>query len=503
MGVSLLRGSLPFTCRAIVLQLALSFFAFFEQVLYVFQPFRRWWMSSEKTLAANSCQQEQEKQNQCEGNPPIGWSHRLCSFIWGFSFRVCGKYHKGLSVQKTIQKKYSNHHGWVGRVISRLGRKLLLLAMSMSIGCSHAAPSDSTLQETHGEIIPADMDRLVGYYMACMLTSFYTPIDNSILCDRMKEIGERVHRASDCPERPMTFIVLNEPFLRSPFATFGGFIYVPTGFLDLLRNIDELAYVLGHEIAHVCAQHPARNLEMLRDKGKVIQLFSEIVSAAGSSGVSFVMPTTGIPPLYEPMVSQVVSVLGGSMAANLSAFSMHYVAEIAIRGYSRDHEEQADRLGFGYGKKAGYDPRGIVEFWRRFNELKGRAQEEEFRENKDFSSVLPADFEDVWLTAVRIAAKGGGHFLNLSKNNGLLSYRSRLSRDFMEIYGSGDVPPEGGWVNVRLNAASVGLERTSVKIHTSFICADEAWRPNDLFAVQLMYKFATELTAPEKFPWLF
>lgn len=121
-----------------------------------------------------------------------------------------------------------------------------------------------------------------------------------------------------------------------------GAIWVYTGMVNDLSD-DELAVVLGHELAHFTHEHSRRGAKQAM-WGQIIALGA--LAAAEAIDNDTARATT-----------QVAALL--SMTALMS-------------GYSRDHEDQADRVGLRYTHEAGYDvSRGPV-LWGRFREKYGQ-----------------------------------------------------------------------------------------------------------------------------------
>ena len=119
-----------------------------------------------------------------------------------------------------------------------------------------------------------------------------------------------------------------------------GAIWVHTGLLQALDSDDELAAVLGHELAHYTHEHTRR----LYKKSLWIGL------AAAASGQILADATHGNEP---------------SLIAHQLAFSawQHH--------YSRQHEDQADRVGLRYAAEAGYDVTASVRVWQRVLRTEG------------------------------------------------------------------------------------------------------------------------------------
>lgn len=148
--------------------------------------------------------------------------------------------------------------------------------------------------------------------------------------------GQILVRHSDC-KVPFTIKVIDDDEVNA-FALPGGFFYINTGAILAADDEAELAGVMAHEIAHVCARHATRNLTK-----------SEITQYASLPLIFF-----GGPVGYA--VRQVASV----------AMPMSFLK------FSRDAEREADLLGIEYQYAAGYDPTAFVDF---FEKLEGEDKE--------------------------------------------------------------------------------------------------------------------------------
>jgi predicted Zn-dependent protease len=118
----------------------------------------------------------------------------------------------------------------------------------------------------------------------------------------------------------------------------GGKIAVYTALLDKLQpSDDELAAVLGHEIAHALREHA-------RERA------SE--QAMAGAGISILSAVAGV--------------------GDLGQKGMEY-AYMGLRGLpnSRAHETEADRIGVELAARAGYDPRGAISLWQKMGKIGG------------------------------------------------------------------------------------------------------------------------------------
>jgi hypothetical protein len=115
-----------------------------------------------------------------------------------------------------------------------------------------------------------------------------------------------------------------------------GAIWVFSGIMDDMSD-DELAVVVGHEIAHYTHEHSRRQMR----KGMWIQMASLATLAAAEA-----IDNRGL-----RAVAQVSGVLGFTAWMN---------------GYGRSQEDQADRVGLRYAYEGGYDVSRAPQVWQRF-----------------------------------------------------------------------------------------------------------------------------------------
>ena len=96
-----------------------------------------------------------------------------------------------------------------------------------------------------GQQMDAEVRREMGVY------------DDPELQRYVESVGMKLARASQRPELPWHFTVVDEPAVNA-FALPGGYIYVTRGILPFLNDEAQLAGVLGHEVGHVTARHSAQ-----------------------------------------------------------------------------------------------------------------------------------------------------------------------------------------------------------------------------------------------------
>lgn len=129
------------------------------------------------------------------------------------------------------------------------------------------------------------------------------------------------------------FVVKSDQF--NAFAAPGGLVFFYTGLIETMNNEDQMLSVLAHEIGHVVSRHIAQRL----DKGSKVSAATLLLAVAGLA--------MGVPGLSPGLMM-------GSMAAG-QAINLQY---------SREDEEQADRLSFGWLKQMRRDPSAMEDMLR-------------------------------------------------------------------------------------------------------------------------------------------
>ncbi|MBM4228838.1 MAG: peptidase M48 Ste24p, partial [Gammaproteobacteria bacterium] len=153
----------------------------------------------------------------------------------------------------------------------------------------------------------------------------YEVYDDAGLQAYVASVGQRVAAKSHRPELNYVFTVLDSPEINA-FALPGGYVYITRGLMAYLNSEAELAGVLGHEVGHITARHGVRQQSASHATELGVGLLSIFVPQIGALG------------------HQAVSLLGTAL----------------VRGYGRDQELEADRLGAEYLARTGYDPEAII-----------------------------------------------------------------------------------------------------------------------------------------------
>lgn len=173
----------------------------------------------------------------------------------------------------------------------------------------------------------------LGRQAAQQLETDVGVVGDPAMNERVRVIGRRVAATSARPALPWTFKVMKGKDVNAVSLP-GGFIYATDGLMRFVRSDDELAFVLGHEVGHVSARHHVTMIERYYFMSIVIQI-----------------------------------VLGGNPSAAQIA---DLVQLFLTRGYSRENEFEADRLGVMHAHRAKFDASAGLGFMQRLRAAEGR-----------------------------------------------------------------------------------------------------------------------------------
>ena len=155
--------------------------------------------------------------------------------------------------------------------------------------------------------------------------------------------------------QPIGLVIIKDPQINA-FAVPGGLFALNTGLITSAKNLDEIAGVMAHEIAHVAQRHYSRSQEAFKGQG-LLALAGIIVGAA--------------------IASQADSEVGSAVMLGTQAALMDKQLS-----YSRNQEREADRIGMQFMYAAGYNPQSMADYFETMHRATSRV------------SFLP----DFWLT---------------------------------------------------------------------------------------------------------
>jgi predicted Zn-dependent protease len=173
----------------------------------------------------------------------------------------------------------------------------------------------------------------MGKQYSMMIESSSKMVNDPVVTEYVNRIGQNLVRNSDA-QVPFTIKVIDSDVVNA-FALPGGFFYVNSGLILAADEEAELAGVMAHEIAHVCARHAMRQMTRAN------------------------LANIGTIPL--------IFVGGGIGYAVRSAAGIGL--PLTFVSFQRGFEAEADYLGLQYMYKTGYDPQAFVAFFEKIEAL--------------------------------------------------------------------------------------------------------------------------------------
>lgn len=177
------------------------------------------------------------------------------------------------------------------------------------------------------EETPASKDAVANAYVACVARSITAAVQGAYSNTKWE-------------------VVVFQSDAVNAFALPGGKIGVYTGLLKVAENQDQLAAVIGHEVAHVLASHSNERVSTAYATDTSVQLVSIAVGATTQSQ------------------QQLYGLLG--MGAQVGV----------VLPFGRAQESEADLLGLDLMARAGFDPRQSVNLWQNMARAGGAASPE-------------------------------------------------------------------------------------------------------------------------------
>jgi predicted Zn-dependent protease len=190
-------------------------------------------------------------------------------------------------------------------------------------------------------------------------------ITDSENADIIKVVGERIAKAAatEDPGFEWEFNLIDSDQLNA-FCLPGGKVAFYSGILPIAKNVDGIAAIMGHEVAHAIARHGAERMA------------------------------------YQKLMQF------GTMAASMAIGSMDIGTQRAVMGamgvgsqyglllpFSRKHESEADYIGLMYLAKACFDPREAPKLWERMADASSSPSPAEFSSTHPTPATRIAQFE--------------------------------------------------------------------------------------------------------------
>lgn len=244
----------------------------------------------------------------------------------------------------------------------------LLTVAAMLIGGCTTSPVTNRSQFI---MISTEQEMALGASEAKKVAQSSKISTNKALRERVNRIGRRIAAVSGRSDFAWEFNVIEDATLNA-FCLPGGKVFIYTGILKITENDDQIATVMGHEIAHALARHGAERMSM---------------QTASNIGAQVLATALNVPSQYQGLYSQAYGI----------------TSQVGvILPYSRKFEYEADQIGIYLMWRAGYNPNQALRFWENMARLSKSSQkppaflsthpadETRIREIREYISQLPA-----------------------------------------------------------------------------------------------------------------
>lgn len=178
-----------------------------------------------------------------------------------------------------------------------------------------------------------ESDIKMGKQYSQMVDSSSKFVTDPVVTEYVNRLGQNLVRNSDA-QVPFSFKIIDSDVVNA-MSLPGGFVYVDSATILAADGEAELAGVMAHEIAHVCARHATRQLTRSQYAN-----FATIPLIFVGGGIGYAA--------YE--------------AAGLAL-------PLTFLSFQRSFEAEADYLGLQYMYKAGYDPQSFVSFFEKLQAM--------------------------------------------------------------------------------------------------------------------------------------
>jgi len=219
------------------------------------------------------------------------------------------------------ERRKTNRQVWLGVAVVLLSLYVLFVGFK-------------ALVEQSVDWIPYSVDETLGdLAQKQMMGSLGVEIKDPVVVEGIDHIVQRITPERSLKEASFSVTIVESDQVNA-FALPGGHIVVFTGLIAKAETPEEVAAVIGHEMAHVTQRHGMRRL----------------------------VSSVGIIAGFQLLIGDIA----GASGAMAELFSL-----AAINGYSREQETEADLEGIRMLAEAGISPHGAVRFFEKMKEDEG------------------------------------------------------------------------------------------------------------------------------------
>lgn len=291
----------------------------------------------------------------------------------------------------------------------------LLFCATASVAQQSRLPEIGT---AGGSVMSVERERTYGDLYMRQIRAQAPVVGDPVLNEYLKDMGTRLVREADDVRFPFTFFWINQNDINA-FAFFGGYIGFYTGLIAETQTESELASVMAHEVAHVSQRHIVRNMERMQNASP-----NTIVAMIGAVLLGMLSPDLGFAALS--------TTIAGTQQMQIN--------------YTRQFEQEADRVGLGMLVRAGYDPMGAPAFF-------GRLADKHRYATKVPPMLLTHPVSEARITDTRLRAEALPRPANRDESRYLLA-KARVQARHLKTLVEEDLRP-------RLNAGTSAADKAN------------------------------------------
>jgi predicted Zn-dependent protease len=218
----------------------------------------------------------------------------------------------------------------------------LLRPTLLTLACLLTAPGMASdlpsLGDASSAMVSPQQEHQLGRAWLSLVRGQVSQLDDPQLKDFIETSVYRLSETSQLQDRRLEFVLLNSPQINA-FAAPGGIVGVNGGLFLYAQTEAEYASVMAHELAHLSQRHFARGLEA--------QQRMQI-------------------PVMAGMLAGIIAAAAGAGDLGIAAIASTQAAAMQEqRRFSRQNEQEADRIGLVNLEKAGFDPRAMPSMFER------------------------------------------------------------------------------------------------------------------------------------------
>jgi len=222
----------------------------------------------------------------------------------------------------------------------------LLRPTLLSLACLLASPAIApaiaddlpSLGDSSSSIVSPEQEFQLGRAWLSLVRSQVPQLNDPQLKEYVESSVYKLAETSDLHDHRLVFILIKDPQINA-FAAPGGVIGVNGGLFLYAQTEAEYAAVLAHELGHLIQRHYARGLQAQQQ----MQI-----------------------PVMAAMLAGIIAAAAGAGDVGMATIMGTQAAAIQNQlRFSRQNEQEADRVGVVNLERAGYDPRAMPNMFER------------------------------------------------------------------------------------------------------------------------------------------